>query len=273
MGNTCASVHIALTGTTAEAIEGLGRAYTTLGCERAKTAPSEGGKHVILLRKEGDAFLSVYDSDNGALDSGELKELALAASKIFKTAAVYSSLYDSDTFEFVVFNAGKQVDLVTTHPEQYTGPLKVLSDKSRATQWTKVFGRSLSVERIRQAINTNSAFADDSVAELSRLIGLTEGQSQLHYHDLREDEALTHHLHFTKRASAARADAEGLIALRNYFDPDNSRMLLVYPASWPVPLSQDVRVTWLVLSEGAGFSDGTLAIRVNGPEGLSITGG
>ena len=79
---------------------------------------------MILLRKEGDAFLSVYDSDNAALDTGELKDLALAASKIFKTAAVCTSLYDSDTFEVVVFNAGKQVDLVMTHPERYSGPLK-----------------------------------------------------------------------------------------------------------------------------------------------------
>jgi hypothetical protein len=31
MGNTCSSVHIALTGTTADAIEGVVRAYTTLG--------------------------------------------------------------------------------------------------------------------------------------------------------------------------------------------------------------------------------------------------
>jgi hypothetical protein len=61
--------------------------------------------------------------------------------------------------------------------------------------------------------------------------------------------------------------------LRNYFDPDNSRMLLVYPASWPVPLDDEIRVTWLMLSEGAGFNDGTLAIRINGPDGLTITSG
>jgi len=103
MGNTCASVHIALTGTTPDAIEGVVRAYTTLGFERAMTSPPEGGKHVVLLRKEDDAFLSVYDSDNATLDTGELKDFALAASKIFKTAAVCTSLYDSDTFEVVVF--------------------------------------------------------------------------------------------------------------------------------------------------------------------------
>jgi hypothetical protein len=76
---------------------------------------------VILLREEGDAFLSVYD-DNAALDTGELKDLALATSRTFKTAAVCTRLFDSDTFEVVGFNAGKQVDLVMTHPEQYSGP-------------------------------------------------------------------------------------------------------------------------------------------------------
>jgi hypothetical protein len=135
------------------------------------------------------------------------------------------------------------------------------------------FGKSLSVERIKQAITTDSAFADDALAELSRLIGLTGGQSQLHYQDVRDDEAFTHHLHFTRQPSALRAAPEQQIALHNYFDPDNSRMLLVYPASWPVPLREQILVTWLMLSEGAGFNDGTLAIRVNGPDGLTITHG
>src|SRR4026207_912882 len=120
MGNTCASVHIAMTGTIDDAVKGVVRAYSKLGFERAKTKPAEGGRHVILLRSEGDAFLSLYDSDNAALDTGELKDLALAASKIFKTGAICTSLYDSDTFEVVVFNAGKQVDLVLTDPEQYS---------------------------------------------------------------------------------------------------------------------------------------------------------
>src|SRR5262245_48497235 len=130
MGTTCASVHIALTGTTADPVDGIVRAYRALGFERAPTAPPDGGKHVILLGNQGDAFLSVYDSDNAALDTGQLKDLALAASKIFKTAAVCTSLYDSDTFEVVLFNADRQVDLVVTEPEQYSGPLKILTDAS-----------------------------------------------------------------------------------------------------------------------------------------------
>jgi hypothetical protein len=273
MGNTCSSVHIALTGTIDDAVKGIVRAYKKLGFEKAKKASPEGGKRVVLLRKEGDAFLSVYDSDNATLDTGELKDLALAASKIFKTAAVCTSLYDSDTFELVVFNAGKQVDLVVTNPEEYSGPLKILSEAARAAQWSKVFGKSLTVEDVRQAAGRNSVFADDVLAELSRLIGLTGGQSQLHYQELLEDEVLTHKLHFTKGPSAPRAVPEGQVALRNYFDPDNSRMLLVYPANWPIPLSEETRVTWLMLSEGAGFDDGTLTVRVTGPDGLTIASG
>ena len=273
MGNTSSSVHVALTGTTQDAVKGIVRAYAKLGFVRAKTVAAAGGKHVILLRKEGDAFLSVYDSDNATLDTGELKDLALAASKIFKAAAICTSLYDSDTFEFVVFNAGKQVDLVMSDPGEYSGPLKTLSDARRAGQWSKVFGKVLRVEDITQAATRNSAFADDVLAGLSRLIGLTGGQSQLHYQDLVDDRELTHQLHFTKPPSAARALPEGQVALRNYFDPDNSRMLLVYPASWPVPLLEDTRVTWLMLSEGAGFNNGELAIQINGPDGLTITSG
>ena len=273
MGNTCSSVHIVLTGTTADAIEGIVRAYGTLGFERAKMATPEGNRHVILLRREGDAFLSVYDSDNATLDTGELKDLALAASKIFKTAAVCTSLYDSDTFELVVFNGGKQLDLVIPDPEQYSGPLKTLTGASRAKQWSKIFGNAVSVERIKHAVDRVPPFADDALAELSRLIGLTGGRSQLHYRDLLEGEAGVHHLHFTRQASGSRGTPDGQIALRDYFDPDHSRMLLVYPASWPVALSDEIRVSWLLLSEGAGFNDGTLVIDVNGPDGLAVTCG
>ena len=273
MGNTCSSVHIALTGSIDDAVKGIVRAYAKLGFERAKAESPDAGKHVILLRNEGDAFLSVFDSDNATLDTGELKDLALAASKIFKTAALCTSLYDSDTFEVVLFNAGKQVDLVLTNPEEYTGPLKILRGASRAAQWSKVFGKALTAEHFTRATSLNSAFADDTVAELSRLVGLTDGQSQLHYNDLLEDQPLTHHLRFTRQPGAPAAVPEGQVALRNYFDPDNSRMLLVYPASWPLPLLEEARVTWLLLSEGAGFNDGSLVIRVTGPDGLTIAGG
>ena len=56
MGNTCSSVHIALTGTTHDAIKAIVRAYSKLGFERAKTASPEGTKramaHVHQIARE-----------------------------------------------------------------------------------------------------------------------------------------------------------------------------------------------------------------------------
>ena len=44
MGNTCASVPIALTGTIDDTIDGIVRAYAKLGFDRTKTESAEGGK-------------------------------------------------------------------------------------------------------------------------------------------------------------------------------------------------------------------------------------
>src|SRR5580704_4446187 len=117
MGNTCASVHIAWRGNVDNATKAITRSYRKLGYERVKKASPEGGKHVILRAGGGQSYVSVYDSDNAQLDNGELKDLALAASKALKTAAVFTSLYDSDTYEFVVFANGRQVDLLMTDAE------------------------------------------------------------------------------------------------------------------------------------------------------------
>src|SRR5215469_9120814 len=62
-------------------------------------------------RRAGEHYVSVYESTNADLDSGELKEAALGVSKLLKTGAVFTSLYDSDSYEFVVFNNDRQIDL------------------------------------------------------------------------------------------------------------------------------------------------------------------
>jgi hypothetical protein len=65
----------------------------------------------------------------------------------------------------------------------------------------------------------------------------------------------------------------GQISLRNYFDEHNSRKLLVYPAAWPMPVGQEELLTWLLLSEGAGFKGGAATIEVTGPPGLALSSG
>ncbi len=274
MGNTCASVHIAWGGTADDAGKAISRAYAKCGYERLKKTPPEGGKHVVLLAGGERHYVSVYDSTNAQLDNGELKDMALATSKILKTTAIFTSLYDSDKYEFIVFTNGRQVDLLLTDAENYSGPLKRLSDKSRATQWSNLFGETFTVDQIKQAIDKQTVFAEDTLAELCKLVGLSVSQPQMQYHDFaREPESITAQLYFAKKKAEQSAIPDGQISLTNIFDPQSSRMLLVYPASWPISIGTEKKATWLMLSNGAGFNDGTATIRVSGPDGLVLSTG
>ena len=272
MGNTCASIHIAWRGAAEDASRAISRSYSKLGYKRVKKAPAEGGKHAVMLARDGQSYVSVYDSDNAKLDSGELKDLALAASKALKTAAVFTSLYDSDTYEFIVFANGRQVDLLMTDAESYDGPMKQLSEKSRAAKWSSLFGRTLSIDQIRQAVTKQTALADDIVGGLSELIGLRDGQPQMNYQDfLDKEEQLSAEFYFKKKPNALSDIPAGEIRLADYFDPDNCRMRAVYPSSWPLAIGAKRLATWLILSEGAGFSGGTATVRLSGPDTLVLT--
>ena len=82
---------------------------------------------MIVLARAGEPYVSVYDSTNADLDSGELKDAALGVSRLLKTGAVFTSLYDSDSYEFIVFSKGRQIDLLMSDVESYSGPLKRLT--------------------------------------------------------------------------------------------------------------------------------------------------
>jgi hypothetical protein len=273
MGTTCASVHIFWRGRSDDAAKAIARAYTKLGYERIKKPATEANKHVILLARPGERYVSFFDSSNADLDNGELKDAALAASRLLKTPAIFTSLYDSDSYEFVVFNNGRQVDLLMTDADTYDGPLKRLSDRSRVTQWSKIFTRLITADQIGQALAQETAFADDTIAKLCALVGLASDRPQMHYRDLEGDrDSIAAELYFTKKAATVPA-ANGQISLRNYFDRDNSRKLLVYPASWPMPLDHEELLTWLILTEGAGFRGGRATVNVAGPDGLMLSKG
>jgi hypothetical protein len=273
MGSTCASAHILWRGGAADAAKAISRAVAKQGYERTKTASAEGEKHVIVLARPGEPYVSIYDSANADIDSGELKAASLATSKALKTAAVFTSLYDSDRYEFVIFNNGRQVDCLMSDADTYDGPLKRLSGKSRAAQWTKVFARPVTSEQIEQAASRGGAFAETTLAELSGLVGLSADRPQRHYRDFEaEPRLVTAAFHFRKAATAPVVES-GRVLLRNYYDPDNSRKLLVYPAAWPMPLDEEGYLTWLMLSEGAGFMGASVTVEVSGPEGLTIAKG
>ena len=254
-----------------QAAKAISRCYSKMGYARVKKA-AEGGKHVVLLTRAGQPYVSVYDSNNAALDGGELKDVALAASKALKTGAVFTSVYDSDTYEFVVFANGRQIDLLTTDVENYDGPLKRLSEKSRAAKWSSLFGRAVSLDQIKETVARQTVFADDIVAGLSEMIGLRGGRAQMNYQDFLDNgEEISAELHFKKAPKLMTEIPAGEIRLADYFDRDNCRMRAVYPASWPLPIGGKRLATWLILSQGAGFNGGNATIRVSGPDTLTLS--
>ncbi|HEY1425195.1 MAG TPA: hypothetical protein VGF50_00860 [Caulobacteraceae bacterium] len=273
MGTTCASFHVRWARPVDDVARTVARAYAAQGYQRQRK-PSADAKRVLLLARPGERFVSVFDSTNAALDNGELKEVALGASRLLKTAAVFTSLYDSDAYECILFNRGHQVDALMTEAETYQGPLKFLRGKPRATQWGKAFFRTFEPGQIDAAAAPDSAFAEASLARVAKLIDLPADRPQMYFDDLaEEDRTSVTALYFTRKAPVAGPEVSGEIALRDYFDPDNSRKLLVYPAAWPMPPEREEILTWLMLSEGGGFSGGTLEMRVSGPPGLTLSKG
>ncbi|HMG87247.1 MAG TPA: hypothetical protein VK574_16060 [Terracidiphilus sp.] len=277
MGNTTASVHIAWRGNADIAAKAISRCYGKLGYERVKKALPEDGKHVVLLARPGQSYVSIYDSENAQFDNGELKDLALAASKALRAPAVFTSLYDSDSYEFIVFFNGRQIDLLMSDAENYEGPMKRLSTKARSAKWNSIFSRTLSAEQINAAAAPESVFADSIIAGLSELIGLRHGQPQMNYQDfLDEPKEITAQFHFKKKPKAisdlqASEFPAGEITLSDYFDTEQSFLRSVFPASFPIPVGQGCGARWLVLSQAAGFSGGTASIRVTGPDTLTLS--
>lgn len=270
MGNTCSRVHVKLPRESVDLAAAVSKAYGKLGYDRQEKPRAGGAKHVIVRHFKEQPFLSVYDSDNDRLDSGELKELSLLLSKALSTSCVFTSVYDSDSFEFIVFANGKQVDMLRTDPESYSGPLKTLSGKARASQWNKIFKILMDPEQINEASRQGKIFAEENIAQLGALIGLSAEQCLGNFQDIGADQEKATQLYFTKNPSARPTAADGKIALRNYFDAEDSQKLMVYPASWPCPVAENTSVQWLVLSDGAGFSSGCVTLTVKGPDSLKL---
>ena len=92
------------------------KAYRRLGYVQSEQAGSEIAKRVIVAPNSSGDWFSIYDSGNADIDSGELKQVAVEFTRKFGAAALLTSVYDSDSFEFVMFHAGKQVDAAVEIP-------------------------------------------------------------------------------------------------------------------------------------------------------------
>jgi hypothetical protein len=254
MGTTAAALHVLIPPGAPEGscVPAVLRAYERLGYVRANDE-AEGGKRVALEGGAPGAFLSAYDSDNDRLDGGELKELAVILSAELHTAAIVTSVYDSDAFLFLLYHDGKQVDAALGGELWTADGLRILAPKARAATWRALFpGRSAP----KIAAGADAVFAESILGEWCRAAGLDPVRATTLLHELdAEKRPGCETLYFAKGTGAPpkrpeRSDPQIAAFFRS---DDDHPYLRFFPAAWPVGTGSAQRVSWGVATSGPGF--------------------
>ena len=244
MGTTATSLHILRSsGNTASLSGEIEKAYRRLGYARPKKPAGISAKQVILVGRDDDDFLSICDSDNDQIDTGELKDLAVQLSKRLASVAILTSIYDGDTFEFVLFHKGKQVDAAVSDPGSHQGGLKFLAGKRRAQAWLDMFyirdlirargagapgafSQRHAVEQWQdelKKVEASESLAENELAEWCEVVGLDPDRAFANYGD------------FTRRAAA---DGQIMLTLERTGSP------LARRSRRPPPMAPSLSNIW-----------------------------
>jgi hypothetical protein len=93
MGTTATSLHVLAPRTAVAAlVPEVERAYKKLGFAVARKGNVPPARRVVLAGRDADRYVSMYDSDNAQLDSGDLKDLAALLSKRLQSAVILTSV-------------------------------------------------------------------------------------------------------------------------------------------------------------------------------------
>jgi hypothetical protein len=256
-----------------------------LGYARPKKTAAGATKRVILAPDASGDWLSIYDSENGRIDTGELKQLAVAVTKKLGTVALLTSVYDSDSFEFVMFHNGKQVDAAVSDPDGHAGGLKMLKGKRRAQAWHSMFigrdfrravlaGRQGKLregweERLKIPPSSTTPFAEDELGAWCTLAGLSPENATTLSEELvaRKDQTGLTTLVFERTApKQAKATAAPTgTTLAYYRSDDDCPYLRFFPAPWPRHPGVSDREQWTILCSGGGISGLRIRLSVEGP--------
>jgi hypothetical protein len=218
---------------------------------------------------ERPEVLSIFDSTSAESNSGDFSDLAARATKPSGNVAVTTSVYDSDSFEFVIYRSGKQVDAIVSDAIASEGTFTILSEKQRVRKWREWFQLTLdaaSIQRRLQLILTGDwVFAEDVIAQLADLVGIDPTIQTASYTDLlaANSTAITR-LYFERKADSTAAPVAGTPELSFYLSEDDCPYHCLYPAAWPVPVNESTPFSWLITSSGAGFTELRVSVLPDG---------
>ena len=291
MGTTATSLHVLseVVGVGPRLATEIEKAYRKLGYARPKKA-SSAPKRVILAPDASGDWLSIFDSDNDRIDTGELRQLAVAITKKLGTVALLTSVYDSDSFEFVMFHNGKQIDAAVSEPESHAGGLRMLKGKRRAQAWHSAFigrdfrravlaGRQGKLlegwqERLKDPPKATTAFAEDELRAWCALAGLSPGDVTTVVDELdgREQSAGLATLVFERgapRKALAKPASTG-VTLAYYRSDDDCPYHRFFPAAWPRRPGLPDEEQWAIVCSGGGFCGLSIRLAVEGPAPVRV---
>jgi hypothetical protein len=270
MGTTATSLHVLRPprATTETLVPDVEHAYRKLGFSLQRKTRTAPARRVVLSGGHGDPYLSIYDSDNDQIDGGDLKELAVLLSKRLASAVVFTSVYDSDRYEFIVFYKGKQKDAAVSDPDDHTGGLRMLSGKQRAKEWSAMFGRPSETLASRA-----EPFAEWDLGRWCESAGLPAPRATTLVSDFDETRAPEHvTLLFGERKAAPRPVRGATNAEQTFgvvCDEDNDFVHRLFPAAWPVAPGETI-LNWFVETGGPGFTGLRIRPRLEASAGASI---
>ncbi len=287
MGTTATSLHIlsAVPGARSHLPAEIEKSYRKLGYVRPRKPGAEGAKRVILAPDMSGDWLSIYDSENDRIDTGELKQLAVDLTRKLGTVALLTSVNDSDSFEFIMFHMGKQIDAALTDPEGHTGGLKMLKGKRRAQAWHSMFtggdyrravlaGRTGKLlegweERLKVPPASTTPFAEDELGAWCALAGLSPQNATTVSEELiaRPDQPGIATIIIERAAPkpAKTMTAPTGTSLAYCRSDDDCPYHRFYPAPWPRSPGVSDKEQWAVVCSGGGISGLRLRLRVEGP--------
>ncbi len=272
MGTTAAGLHILNPDGGTDVAGPVAAAYRKIGYTLTKNPRSVTRRTCLIARSD---FVSLHDSGNDAFDTGELKEIAVAISKSIRTVVIVTSVLDSDSFEFLIYDRGKQIDAAVSDRDSHTGGLRFLEPKKRARAWAKAFQyrdliKALKSETrhrdetallrgyeqgVAAAAAMESPFAENILGAWCAAAGLAVETPTMTLQDcIKHPSEKMQILEFATAAKKTKpVEAPNGVQIAFAREDDDCPYHRFYPAAWPLERNATSGLRWFLVSSGVGF--------------------